>query len=158
MEAAIGERVILLVDMVVDKDMVAPAAQICIVEAINGSGIKLNVKSNSTWRKGADCELMLTLNDLSDPHRFLRIRDQVIDGMLFRASRPEQSGFYWMFGRSSRLSERVALYSIEVRNHGKGPVQYWFGGDMQWGRECELEGVWALQSRPRFPGIKVDHR
>ncbi len=154
MEVQIGERVILLKDEVLPDQYVAAAHQLAAVDRVDDAGIHLPITCNCNWKPKAT--LIVSPEELADPHRFMRVREQVVDGLTFTPEAPNKSGYYWFYGKTSRHA-RPALHSVRVHNSSsdeRSVTQYWCGGDMQFsGSEFSMIGIWAPQWRPAMPGL-----
>lgn len=154
MDVQIGEKIILLKTEQLQHTYVAAAHQLTAVERVDGEGAHLPVISDCRWKR--DATLIVPLDELANQHRFMRIREQVVDGLTFLPDPPTTSGHYWFFGITGRHS-KPSLRSIRVVNSSgdrNSVTQYWFGGDMQFsGDSFSMVGVWAPQWRPIMPGI-----
>lgn len=152
MNVQIGEKIILLRAEEPMEGYTAAAHQVTTVERIDGAGVHLPVTSNCRWNR--DVTLVVPLEELACQQRFMRLREQVIDGLTFRPEPPTETGHYWFFGKTSRCG-KPGLHSVRVHaSNSSASVQYWVGGDMQFaGAEFTIVGIWAPQWRPVMPGV-----
>jgi hypothetical protein len=151
MDVQVSEQVILLKDESVMDRYMAAAHQVATVERVDDAGIHLQVSSNCNWKPQAT--LVISPEELANPQRFMRVREQVIDGLTFSPEVPTETGHYWFFGKTGRHG-KPDLHTVRVFNSGGGAsIQYWYGGDMQFSGEFTMIGLWAPQWRPTMPGI-----